>query len=248
MKVIINADDLGHSRVVNDRIFELIDAGKVTSATLIANGAAFDHAVERMRQRSHASFGVHLNLTEFAPLTRHPGLRPILGRNGRFARDPRTMPLTADLKLAIFEEWCAQVRRALEAGVPVSHFDSHHQVHSTRGLFFVLKRLQREFGIYKVRRARNVLGRGERMSVDRRLRKVAWNAALTSWIPTRTTDGFASFSTFQTLLPDRVRGWNSLELMCHPGSERFDDETRMIESAWRSGREDQFQLASYHDL
>ena len=37
VQIIVNADDLGATPKVNDDTFELIDKGKVTSATMIAN-------------------------------------------------------------------------------------------------------------------------------------------------------------------------------------------------------------------
>ncbi|MGH8658890.1 MAG: ChbG/HpnK family deacetylase [Gammaproteobacteria bacterium] len=44
MKIIINADNLGLSEPVNDAIFAMMRAGRVTSATLVANGAAVEDA------------------------------------------------------------------------------------------------------------------------------------------------------------------------------------------------------------
>jgi len=44
-RLIINADDFGLTRGVNRAVVELHQAGSLTSATLMATGAAFDDAV-----------------------------------------------------------------------------------------------------------------------------------------------------------------------------------------------------------
>ena len=72
MRIIINADDLGISQEVNDAIFGLMAEGKVTSATILANGPAVEEAARRVAEFPECSFGVHLNLTEFKPWTMGP--------------------------------------------------------------------------------------------------------------------------------------------------------------------------------
>ena len=46
IKVIINADDLGASQMVNKAIFDLMEKGKVKSATIISNSPYFYHAIK----------------------------------------------------------------------------------------------------------------------------------------------------------------------------------------------------------
>jgi hypothetical protein len=71
--VIVNADDLGMSREVNDAIFELMSRGRISSATILANAPATRDAARRAQAFPRCSFGVHLNLTQFEPLTGGPG-------------------------------------------------------------------------------------------------------------------------------------------------------------------------------
>ena len=47
VRLIINADDLGYAKVNNDAIFELMDDGKITSATLMTNADGFEDAVAK---------------------------------------------------------------------------------------------------------------------------------------------------------------------------------------------------------
>jgi len=116
MRIIINCDDLGANATVNDRILELMEQRRVTSATLMMNAPAIEDAVRRIGNYPYCSFGVHLNATEFAPLSAHPGLRTLLNDEGEFAgnarRDPINIPLSAAACEGVYAEWCAQIERA----------------------------------------------------------------------------------------------------------------------------------------
>jgi len=50
-KLIINADDFGLTRGINLAVSECADAGLLRSASLMANGDAFDNAVESVKER-----------------------------------------------------------------------------------------------------------------------------------------------------------------------------------------------------
>src|ERR1700687_3982114 len=112
MKIIINADDLGIHRDVNDAIFALMGERRITSATLLANGAEVEDAARRLDGFPYCSFGAHLNLSEFRPLTTGAGLKPILRADGCFAGNRlREIRSTGALREAVFAEWSAQVER-----------------------------------------------------------------------------------------------------------------------------------------
>ena len=44
LTIIVNADDAGTSREVNEAVFELMSRGQLRSTTLLANGLAPEHA------------------------------------------------------------------------------------------------------------------------------------------------------------------------------------------------------------
>ncbi len=63
MKYLIpNADDFGYTRDVNEGIIHAHREGILTATTLMATGAAFDHAVALARQNPGLDVGVHLVL------------------------------------------------------------------------------------------------------------------------------------------------------------------------------------------
>ena len=47
--LIINADDLGADEARNRGIFEAIEAGRVTSVSVLVNGDGFEDAMERWK-------------------------------------------------------------------------------------------------------------------------------------------------------------------------------------------------------
>ena len=62
---IVDADDLGATRPETG-IFEAIEAGVVTSVSLLVNGPALNDALRSIRSMgsTKVSFGLHLNLSE----------------------------------------------------------------------------------------------------------------------------------------------------------------------------------------
>ena len=67
-RLIVNADDFGWTEGVNRGILEAHRNGIVTSTTVLANGAAFDAAMGLARRELRLGVGVHLNLSDGAPI------------------------------------------------------------------------------------------------------------------------------------------------------------------------------------
>jgi predicted glycoside hydrolase/deacetylase ChbG (UPF0249 family) len=76
-RLIVHADDFGLSRSVNEGILEAHCRGILTSASVMASGEAFDHAVQLVRATPALDVGVHLTLTEERPALRRTDI-PIL--------------------------------------------------------------------------------------------------------------------------------------------------------------------------
>ena len=133
-KLIINADDLGADEARNAGIFEGIQAGIVTSVSILSNGPAFGDALERIRSGSFrgVSWGVHLNLSEGKPIL--TGASPLLGQDGLFRGKASTQQLlmrggNGDLENAIAREIEAQIALLEESGILLRHLDGHQHVH-----------------------------------------------------------------------------------------------------------------------
>ena len=257
MKVIINADDLGYSQGTNDIIFALMDHRRITSTTILANSPAFADAVKRMPDYAGFSFGVHLNLTEFQPLTRPQVFSDtgMVDGKGGFSGSLRKVTPSATLKEAILREWEEQVTKVLDSGVRISHFDSHHHTHTLAWLFTTLKKLQKKFGMRKVRGTYNwYYGEMRQPSSGLLLRKTAWNWALRNYYKTRTTDYFTNFNRFSENLGAGTAHAGIWELMCHPGQPYFpgqryvENERELLWSEWVQKSPVTIELISYNQL
>jgi predicted glycoside hydrolase/deacetylase ChbG (UPF0249 family) len=133
-KLIINADDLGADEARNAGIFEGIQAGIVTSASILPNGPGFSDALNRIRSGSfnHVSWGVHLNLSEGKPVSTGNSL--LLGPSGMFWGKVSSRRLlmrqgNRDLETEIAQEIDAQITLLETSGIFLSHLDGHQHVH-----------------------------------------------------------------------------------------------------------------------
>jgi predicted glycoside hydrolase/deacetylase ChbG (UPF0249 family) len=252
MRVIVNADDLGASPEVNDAIFDMMSRGRISSATIMANGPAAAAALREATRFPQCSFGIHLNLTQYGPLTRSAGLAPVL-RDGELARERlRAAPRRPALVLAAFEEWRAQVGRVLDAGVLVSHFDSHHHVHTMPFLLPALKAVMARSRVRHVRLSKNLYTDAMRPPRRKLFEKDAFNAALRHVLPrARTTEIFTEFQTFCDLVKaGRTIEARTVELMVHPGadSDAYRAETALLAEQPISELCRGAQLVSYRAL
>jgi len=154
-RLIINADDFGLTTGVNRAIAEAHERGIVTSATLMANGAAFADAAERVARLPRMSVGCHLVLVDGAPVLR-PSDVPSLAPGGTRLRNS-----LADFWLAVVRgrvaadeierEAAAQICKVQSAGISVSHVDAHKHAHLLPQVLRPVLRAARSCGVMAVR-------------------------------------------------------------------------------------------------
>src|SRR5215831_11580404 len=188
MAIIVNADDLGMSAAVNATTFDLMSRGRISSATLLANAPAAREAARHAASFPACSFGVHLNLTQFEPLTRGAGARLLVDERGEMTRANETAPPDAARLRAMYDEVCAQVGRVSAFGVRISHVDSHNHIHTRPFFFPILKLVQRRFGIRRVRLSKTFYAAEQPCPAQLIWRKRAYNRMLKSVYRTCTAD------------------------------------------------------------
>ena len=153
--LIVNADDLGWTEGVNRGILQAFRTGIVTSTSLLANGAAFAEAVKAAKSAPRLGVGVHLNLSDGAPVADRETLMSLLNDDGNLADGPERLLLKrARLKLVldeVEEEWDAQIQKVRDAGIRPTHLDGHKHVHMLPGLFEIALRLAKKHGIEAIR-------------------------------------------------------------------------------------------------
>ncbi len=162
-RLIINADDFGLTSGVNRAIVEAQDHGIVTSATLMANAGAFDEAAGMARSIAASgsifSVGCHVVLLDGEPLlpaNRVPSLLQSDAGNGGRLRESLNRFLVASFRHKlnsdeIEAEAMAQMERIQQAGVQVTHFDTHKHAHMFPSVLRPLLRAARARNITAVR-------------------------------------------------------------------------------------------------
>lgn len=247
VKVIVNADDFGFSRAVNEAILALLADGRLRSTSIIANGREIG-AADRIASRfPGCSFGAHLNLTEFAPLSR--ATRSVLvGNSGEMSKEHlQRLPATPRLWQAVYEECGAQIQHLLRLGIPVSHIDSHRHAHTIPALFPALKAVQRRFGIRRIRPSRNLYKKAEQAGRVLLAKKSAFNFCLRSIYRSNTPDGFTDLETLIEAGEAGAR-FKTVEVMVHPGARGHDKETSRLRDSWSESLPYTTNLISYWEL
>ena len=154
-QLIVNADDFGLTNQVNRGILEAHRHGIVTSATLMANGEAFESAVEIARHAPDLGVGIHLNLTQGIPVSPAHTIRTLVDKRGRLYLSPGRLwrgVVTRQVSLDdIHTELRAQIAKVRRAGISPTHLDGHKHVHVLPGISKVVIRLAGDFGIRSVR-------------------------------------------------------------------------------------------------
>ena len=239
-RLVVNADDFGMADSINEGILEAHRRGIVTSTTLLANGSAFDAAVAMARSAPKLGVGVHLNLTQGAPVADAAQV-PSLVAGGEFARPPAVLlrgVLSGRVRLDDLErELSAQIEKVRAAGIAITHLDGHKHVHMLPRVFPVVLRLAKRFGVPAVRRATEgsggmwrLLGRKKSLGVVKQsvqsralnlmtrnsrslLRQAGLHFPMHFYGITQT--GFLDQQELASLLRRIPEGTS--ELMCHPG-------------------------------
>ena len=241
-QLVVNADDFGFTPDVNSGIVEAHRAGILTATTLMANGDAFDDAVRLARETPSLDVGCHLVLI-----------------GGRSLTAGRPLPATvAQLMLALvgreiplYEEFAAQARRIVAAGIKPTHVDTHKHTHMAPPVLDAMARVAREFGIPWVRCPFDFPMRwpgvprlmriesGALGLIEGRMRRALAAQGC------RATDYFAGFqitgrvgrdelAALAAALPEGVT-----ELMCHPG--HCGDALRHARTRLKESRERELQ-------
>jgi chitin disaccharide deacetylase len=259
-KLVVNADDFGFTCDVNRGIIEAHREGILTATTLMATGSAFDDAVSLAKANPSLDVGCHLVLVGEPPFP---------------ASVPQLLRAVALGRIPIYEELTAQIRRILEAGIQLSHLDTHKHTHLLPPVLAAVARISQEYRIPWVRRPFDFPLQPNSPGLTKRVVSRAFGTVrgrferVLSRYGCRSTDHFAGFqmtgrfdaSTLAGLIRALPEG--STEFMCHPGyctAELHAARTRLKDSREQelgaliapevrtALREAEVELVSYREL
>src|SRR5271165_890010 len=179
--LIVNADDFGRSEAVNAGIAEAFRRGILTSASMVATGAAFESAVALVAQLDGLGVGIHLALNEHDPVLPPSEISSLVTKEGRFpSRGRQFINMAMDRRMSddALREWDAQIAKVLAAGIKLDHIDGHGHCHAHPRVAGALVKLAERYGITKVRLPVEAISwRPERPSARRFADKAALNSA-----------------------------------------------------------------------
>jgi predicted glycoside hydrolase/deacetylase ChbG (UPF0249 family) len=156
-RLIINADDFGLTPGVNRAIAECCEHGVVTSATLMATGAAMPEASKLAATLPRLSVGCHVVLVDGSPLLPAAEIPSLAFARAGSAFAPTLggfvqRALTGRFSATEIEaEAAAQFKKLQDSGVAISHFDTHKHTHVFPAVLLPLVRAARSCGIRAVR-------------------------------------------------------------------------------------------------
>ncbi|MBQ8460247.1 ChbG/HpnK family deacetylase [bacterium] len=150
-KFILNADDFGLTQYHNQAVLEGYNNGFLTSASLCANGYAYENAVhDILPDCPNLGIAAHLNIMEGKSLTDCPLLTDT---EGNFNKGYGYLILNQkrhSLLLQIEAEFKAQIEK-IQKDVKIDHLDSHVHTHAIPEIFKITCKLAKEYGIKYVR-------------------------------------------------------------------------------------------------
>jgi len=154
-KVIINADDFGLSKGVNEGIILAHQKGILTSTTLMANMPGFTQAVGLAKQNEKLGVGIHLNIVRGKPLSPAENVGSLLNKDKKFFSSLfillRRIWSRKINQQEIELEFRAQIEKILENDIQISHFDSEKHIHCLPSLLKIILKLGKEYNIKRIR-------------------------------------------------------------------------------------------------
>ena len=240
--LVVNADDFGFTRDVNQGIIQAHVHGILTSTTLMATSGpqvkspAFDDAVRLAKDHPSLDIGCHLVLVGEPPFP---------------ATVAKLIQAIALKRIRVYDELAAQVRRILDAGLQPSHLDTHKHTHLLPTVLDAVARISEEFRIPWVRRPFDFPLQPGAIAWKRRAIISAFGVVrkrserVLTRHHCRFTDHFAGFqltgnydaSTLVELIRSLPEG--STEFMCHPGL--CGDELRASRTRLKESREQELR-------
>ncbi|WP_024304550.1 polysaccharide deacetylase family protein [Pseudogulbenkiania sp. MAI-1] len=127
---IVNADDVGMHPDLDRAAFRLLDEGKIQELSLMAPAPHFTEAAAAARQR-HKAVGLHLTLTDewqdddsWGAVLPREQVPSLYNPQGRLWGSIEELAAHADIG-EVRRELLAQIQKARDAGLTITHLDTH---------------------------------------------------------------------------------------------------------------------------
>lgn len=153
--LILTADDFGLHEAVNEAVDLASRAGTLCAASLMMGAPATADAVRRTRELPGLRVGLHLVLTDGAPVLPPEQIRALVDPQGRFrsrlVTDAARYFLSPRARRQLEAEIRAQFKAFAATGLPLDHVNAHKHFHIHPTVLGLLLRVGRDFGLRAVR-------------------------------------------------------------------------------------------------
>jgi hopanoid biosynthesis associated protein HpnK len=154
-RLIVNGDDFGSSREVNEAVILAHRRGILTSASLIVSGGAFEHAVSLAKENPGLAVGLHVTCADGHPVLPPSQIPHVADKNGNFPSDPALAGLRyffcRSARRELFTEIDSQFERFSQSGLRFSHVDSHCHLHVHPVILDAIVENSERYGIKRLR-------------------------------------------------------------------------------------------------
>jgi hopanoid biosynthesis associated protein HpnK len=158
-RLIVNADDFGRSRSINEAVVRAHREGILTTASLMMNEPGFDEAVALARENPQLGVGLHLTLLSghsVLPREKIPGL---VNAHGEFGNCPVRVGIKyffgRGLQEQLRAEIHAQFAKFRATGLLLDHVNGHLHLHLHPAVFRILMKDAQQLGIRHLRLTRD---------------------------------------------------------------------------------------------
>ncbi len=249
-RLIVNADDFGLSRSINEAVIRAHREGILTTASLMVNEASCGEAVELAKQHPTLGVGLHLTLLmghSALPLREIPRL---VNERGEFLNEPVKVGFQyffkRELREQLRKEIHAQFARFRATGLTLDHVNGHLHMHLHPTVFSILMEDAGALRIERMRLTRDPFWKDVPLAGGQRLYRAS-HAMIYAVLSRRARAQFAKkrirhtrrvFGLLQNarvdesyilkLLPVLPRG--DSELYSHPSLDNFKHEFNALVS------------------
>lgn len=243
-RLIVNADDFGASRSINEAVIRAHQEGILTTASLMVNGAAAGEAIGLARQNPRLGVGLHLTLVCGAAALPVADIPDLVDQRGRFSNHPVTSGFLLfarrGLRAQLESEIGAQFDKFRATGLKLDHVNGHLHFHLHPTVLAILLRRASGWGITHLRLTRDFLGLNLRIAPGHLFYRLS-HAAVFNLLAARARPAldrlgvkhtFAVFGLLQNGRVDESYVMNLLsrlpsgvsELYSHPSLDEFRHE------------------------
>jgi len=187
-RLIVNADDFGLSKSVNQAVIRAHCEGILTSASLMVNEAGFDEAVKLAKENPKLGVGLHLTLLQghsALPPEKIPGLVNV---RSEFSNSPLGVGMKYFFRGGLREQLRAEIRAQFEkfhsTGLPLDHVNGHLHLHLHPTIFKILMEDSEKLGIRHLRLTRDCFARSRKISRGHLFYKIS-HAAIFEFLSSR---------------------------------------------------------------